>query len=139
MVADVQAALSQFDQQPAAAAGHQGIVGFCFGGGVVWNTLVAGTKLRVSVPFYGPAPKDLAGLATTPAAVFAVYAEQDTRITAAAPQMEEQLKKDGHPYQIKAYPAVNHAFHNDTGTRYNAVQAEAAWVATIEWFRKYLP
>jgi len=34
---------------------------------------------------------------------------------------------------------VNHAFHNDTGPRYNAEQAEAAWVATIEWFRKYLP
>jgi len=139
MVADIQAALSQLDQLSTAAGGHQGIVGFCFGGGMVWNTLVAGAKLRAAVPFYGPAPQNSAGLATTPAAVFAVYAEQDTRITATAPQMEEQLKKDGHPYQIKIYPGVNHAFHNDTGPRYNAEQAEAVWVATIEWFRKYLP
>jgi carboxymethylenebutenolidase len=36
------------------------------------------------------------------------------------------------------YPGVNHAFHNDTGERYNAAQAQKAWVATIEWFRKYL-
>jgi len=139
MVADIQSALSQLDQHPTVAAGHAGMVGFCFGGGVVWNTLVAGVKLRAAVPFYGPAPRDPAGLASTPAAVFAVYAEQDTRITASAAQVEEQLKKDGHPYQITAYPGVNHAFHNDTGPRYNAVQAEAAWVATIEWFRKYLP
>jgi carboxymethylenebutenolidase len=33
---------------------------------------------------------------------------------------------------------VGHAFHNDTGTRYNPEQAQRAWVATIEWFRKYL-
>jgi len=34
---------------------------------------------------------------------------------------------------------VNHAFHNDTNAdRYNAVQAQKAWVATIEWFRRYL-
>jgi carboxymethylenebutenolidase len=33
---------------------------------------------------------------------------------------------------------VNHAFHNDTGNRYDPTQARAAWVATVEWFKKYL-
>ena len=47
----------------------------------------------------------------------------------------------GVPYKITIYPGVNHAFHNDTnavGDRYNAEQARLAWVATVEWFRKYL-
>jgi carboxymethylenebutenolidase len=124
-------------------SGSVGIVGFCFGGGEVWNVLCGGApaELKAAVPFYGPQPSNYTELAKAKAAVSAVYAEQDTRITATAPQMEEQLKKAGVPFQITVYPGVNHAFHNDTnaaGDRYNAAQAQKAWVATIEWFRKYL-
>lgn len=117
-----------------------GIVGFCFGGGEVWNVLCAGVDVRAGVPFYGPQPSNYTELAKTKAAVSAVYAELDTRITSTAPQMEEQLKKAGVPYQVTIYSGVNHAFHNDTNgpDRYNATQAQKAWVQTIEWFKKYL-
>ena len=138
MVADLQAALRYAGGIGDAA--RQGTVGFCFGGGMVWNLVVAGAALKAAIPFYGPAPQNVAGLGTTKTAVFAVYAEQDTRITGTAPQMEEQLKRSGTPYQITVYPGVNHAFHNDTNAppRYGAMQAQQAWVATIDWFRKYL-
>jgi carboxymethylenebutenolidase len=122
----------------AQSTGAIGVVGFCFGGGEVWNLVVAGADLRAAVPFYGPQPSTFAEIARTKTAVFGVYAEEDTRITATAPQMEAELKKSGASYQIVTYPGVNHAFHNDTGTRYNAAQATKAWVATVEWFRKYL-
>jgi carboxymethylenebutenolidase len=120
------------------STGAIGVVGFCFGGGETWNLVAAGTDLKAAVPFYGPQPANFAEIAKTKSAVSAVYAEQDTRITGTAPQMEEQLKKAAAPYLITVYPGVNHAFHNDTGERYNAAQAQKAWVATIEWFRKYL-
>jgi carboxymethylenebutenolidase len=137
MVSDLQHALSALS---AAGAGDRlGITGFCFGGGMTWNVLVAGTKVKAAVPFYGPPPANMTGLATTAAAVFAIYAERDTRITSTKDQIEQQLRRTGHPYRITVYPGVDHAFHNDTGPRYNATQAEAAWVATIEWFRRYLP
>ncbi|HEY6959627.1 MAG TPA: dienelactone hydrolase family protein [Candidatus Limnocylindria bacterium] len=121
-------------------SGTIGIVGFCFGGGEVWNVLCAGIDVKAGVPFYGPQPSNYTDLAKTKAAVSAVYAELDTRITSTAPQMEEQLKKAGVPYQITVYPGVNHAFHNDTNgpDRYNAAQAQKAWVQTIDWFKKYL-
>ena len=90
------------------------------------------------VPYYGPQPSNYAELSKAKAAVFAVYAQQDTRITDTGPQMEEQLKKAGVPYQITVFPGANHGFHNDTGNRYDAAQAQKAWVATIEWSRKYL-
>jgi carboxymethylenebutenolidase len=91
------------------------------------------------VPFYGPQPAATTGdVAKTKAAVSAVYAELDTRITGTAPQMEDLLKKAGVPYLVTVYPQVNHAFHNDTGERYNAAQAQRAWTATIEWFRRHL-
>jgi carboxymethylenebutenolidase len=120
------------------STGAIGVVGFCFGGGETWNLVAAGTDLKAAVPFYGPQPANFAEIAKTKSAVSAVYAEQDTRITGTAPMMEEQLKKAAAPYLITVYPGVNHAFHNDTGDRYNAAQAQKAWVATIEWFRKYL-
>jgi carboxymethylenebutenolidase len=136
VVADLQQALSALSGSGLGA--RLGITGFCFGGGMVWNTLAAGAAVKAAVPFYGPKPQNVAGLAKTKAAVLAIYAELDTGITSTKDQIEEQLKLSGQPYRITVYPGVAHAFHNDTGARYNATQAEAAWVATIEWFRQYV-
>jgi carboxymethylenebutenolidase len=122
----------------AQSTGAVGVVGFCFGGGEVWSLIASGADLKAAVPYYGPQPSNFAEIAKTKAAVFAVYAEQDARITATAPQMEAELRKSGAPYRIVTYPGVNHAFYNDTGTRYDAAQATTAWVSTIDWFRKYL-
>ena len=122
------------------SSGTVGVTGFCFGGGETWSILASGADVKAAVPFYGPQPTNFADIAKTKAAVSAVYAELDVRITTSSQQMEEVLKTAGVPYRITIYPGVNHAFHNDTGTpdRYNAEQAQKAWVATIEWFRKYL-
>ena len=136
MVSDLRQALAAL-----SATGVQtklGITGFCFGGGMVWSTLAAGAAVEAAVPFYGPAPQDLAGLARTHAAVYAVYAELDTRITGTKDEVQQQLAKSGRPHEAVVYPGVDHAFHNDTGPRYNAVQAERAWVAAIDWFRRYV-
>ncbi|MGH3784136.1 MAG: dienelactone hydrolase family protein [Pseudonocardiaceae bacterium] len=136
MVSDLQQALSALS---AAGPGDRlGMTGFCFGGGMTWSALAAGAAVKAAVPFYGPPPKNPAGLATTKAAVLAIYAERDTRITSTKDEMAQQLSRTGRPYQIKVFPGVDHAFHNDTGPRYNATQAEAAWVATINWFHQYV-
>lgn len=136
MVTDLQQALLALSG--TGVGDKLGITGFCFGGGMVWNTLAAGTTVKAAVPFYGLAPQNMAGLATEKASVLAVYAELDTRITGTKDQVEAQLKQSGRPYKVNVYPGVDHAFHNDTGARYNATQAEAAWVATVEWFRQYV-
>jgi len=36
------------------------------------------------------------------------------------------------------YPDTDHAFHNDTGSRYDAAAAQDAWWRTLEWFGRYL-
>ena len=123
------------------SSGAVGVTGFCFGGGEVWSIVAAGLDVKAAVPFYGPQPSNYLDMAKTKAAVSAVYAELDVRITTSSQQMEQVLKSAGVPYQITIYPGVNHAFYNDTnaaGDRYNAEQARKAWVATVEWFRKYL-
>jgi carboxymethylenebutenolidase len=39
---------------------------------------------------------------------------------------------------IRVYPNTQHAFHNDTGRRYNEEQALAAWEDSLAWFAEYL-
>jgi len=139
MVADQRAALDYLRNQSFVRSDRLGMTGFCFGGGQVWRVLAAGADLKAAVPFYGPPPEQLDRLASAKAAVFAIYGELDSFVTPSSQKVEEQLKKTGQPYQIKVYPNAMHAFNNDTNaSRYNPEQAQLAWVATIDWFRKYL-
>jgi carboxymethylenebutenolidase len=48
------------------------------------------------------------------------------------------MQKHGKTFRKIVYPKVDHAFHNDTGARYNAEAAKAAWGETLAWFGKYL-
>ena len=138
MVKDLQSAIEFLRTQPSVNASRIGATGFCFGGGMVWNTLNAGTALQAAVPFYGPAPQNVSGIGSTKANVLAVYAENDTRVTGGKDTIEPQLKKAGIVYQINIYPGVGHAFYNDTGAAYNADQARRAWIDTIDWFQRTL-
>lgn len=137
-VSDARAALEYLVAQPFVAGDRLGITGFCFGGGVVWNAVASGLDLKAAVPFYGFEPSRPQGLATAKTAVFAVYADRDTRLTATWTNLEPQLKRSGRPFDHTVYPNTDHGFYNDTGARYAPQQAQQAWVAAIEWFRKYL-
>lgn len=114
-----------------------GMTGYCFGGGVTWRTVVALPGLKAAVPFYGVAP-DLEQVPNIQAAVFGVYAELDDRVNASKDPLEQALKDAGITYQMKVYPGVNHAFHNDTGERYVEEQATQAWLDTLAWFEQHL-
>src|SRR2546428_41265 len=74
------------------STGAIGVVGFCFGGGEVWNLVISGADLKAAVPFYGPQPPNFADLAKTKTAVSAVYAAQDTRITGTAPDVDDRSR-----------------------------------------------
>lgn len=136
MVSDLDRALAALSS--SGTGDRLGMVGFCFGGGMVLTALTAGARVKAAVPFYGPAPRDITALARTRAAVLMVYAGNDTRITASRDSVESALRQTGQPYRVTVYPGVDHAFHNDTGQRYDAAQAEAAWIATIDWLRQYV-
>jgi carboxymethylenebutenolidase len=114
-----------------------GMTGYCFGGGITWRAATALPGLKAAVPFYGPAP-ELDQVPNIQAAVFGVYAEQDERINGGIEPLEQALADAGITYQIKIYPGVNHAFHNDTGERYDEEQATQAWEDTLAWFAEYV-
>ena len=115
-----------------------GAVGFCFGGGMVWNLLNTGeARLAAAVPFYGPAPEN-ADFSKTKAAVLGIYGELDQRVNATRDRAEAALKAANLKYEIKTFPGANHAFFNDTGERYNADAARQAYQDVLRWFGQYL-
>jgi carboxymethylenebutenolidase len=93
--------------------------------------------LKAAVIFYGP-PPPVDVVPNINAAVFAIYAGRDQRITGSAPTMEAAMHDANKIYEKMIYPDTDHAFHNDTGPRYNPQAAHDAWVHTLAWFGKYL-
>jgi carboxymethylenebutenolidase len=93
--------------------------------------------LKATAAFYGPSP-DLAKVPAIKPAVFGVYAELDQRITGAMPALRDALAATDVRHKLTIYPGVDHAFHNDTGDRYNQEQATAAWNDMLAWFRQYV-
>jgi carboxymethylenebutenolidase len=114
------------------------VVGFCFGGGLVWQLLAAGALgVSAAVPFYGPLPPnpDFAG---AKAAVLGIYAALDTRVTGAKATAKAALDRAGLVNDLIVEPNADHAFFNDTGPRYNAAAAADAWQRLLDWFGRYL-
>jgi carboxymethylenebutenolidase len=136
-VQDFISGLRYAQQQPGVRADRVGMTGFCFGGGVTWRVAVGVPKLRAAVPFYGP-PPSADEVSAINAAVLAMYAERDSRITSTAPAMETAMQQAGKTFEKIIYPDTDHAFFNDTGARYNAEAAQDAWEKMLAWFDRYL-
>ncbi len=136
-VGDFASGLAFAKSQSYARPDRVGMTGFCFGGGVVWRAAAGIPELSAAVPFYG-APVPAADVPKIRAAVLAIYAERDQRINASIPAIEEAMKANGKTFRKTIYKDSDHAFHNDTGDRYNAATAKAAWDEALDWFDKYL-
>jgi carboxymethylenebutenolidase len=118
--------------------GKIGVVGFCFGGGIVNSLAVAlGSKMAAGVAFYGAQPP-AADVAKIKAAMLLQYGALDQRITGGWPAYEEALKANHVTYEGYVYEGANHGFHNDTTPRYDEKAAKLAWTRTVDWFNKYL-
>ena len=117
--------------------GTIGVVGFCFGGGIVNAMAVRFPDLAAAVPFYGSQPS-AADTAKIKAPLLIHYAGLDDRINAGWPAFEAALKANGVRYQMHMYPNTYHAFHNDTTPRYDEAAAKLAWARTLAFLRENL-
>lgn len=137
MVADLRAGLDELGRRAPGA--ELAVMGFCFGGGMTWQLLLAGEpRLAAAAPFYGPCPADADFAGSPNAAVLAVYAGLDDRVNATQGAARAALEAAGLAYEIKVFDGVDHAFFNDTGARYNAEAAGQAYDALLNWFGQHL-
>ncbi|MEK7406428.1 MAG: dienelactone hydrolase family protein [Acidobacteriota bacterium] len=120
------------------STGKVGVVGFCWGGGMVNRLAAAGTSLNAGVAYYG-SQLPAADVPNISAPLLLHYASLDQRINAGIPAHEAALKANNKTYELHMYEGANHAFNNDTSpARYNKEAAELAWDRTLKFFRKYL-
>ena len=136
-LSDVQAGFDFLQSRQEVEPDRIGMTGYCFGGGITWRFATINPDLKAAVPFYGVGP-DLDDVGNIKAAVLGVYAELDSRVNAGKDSLEQALVEASIVHQINVYPGVNHAFHNDTGSRYDEEQATRAWQDTLAWFERHL-
>lgn len=114
-------------------------LGFCMGGGLVWQLLASGKpQLAAAVPFYGPTPDGADFNGSKDVAVLAFYGSKDARVTGTKDAAQQALGKAGVVNQLVVEEGADHAFFNDTGERYDPTAAADAWQKTQDWFSKYV-
>ena len=118
--------------------GGIGAVGFCAGGGNVWNLAVNQEALAAAVPFYGNPVPSAEQIEKIKSPVLAIYAELDRNLTVRMPDAITAMLNRQKTFGVHIYQGVGHAFHNDTGPAYNSTAACDAWSRTIAWFNKFL-
>lgn len=131
------AAAVPFLEHHAESTGKVGIVGFCWGGGIVNRVAVLAPDLKAGVIYYGlQVPADQVTAIRAPLLLH--YAGLDQRVNAGIAAYEAALKANNKRYTIHVYPDVNHAFNNDTSNRYDKPAADLAWSRTIAFFKENL-
>ena len=131
------AAAVPFLERHAESTGSVGIVGFCWGGGIVNRVAVLAPDLKAGVIYYGlQVPAEQVTAIRAPLLLH--YAGLDQRVNAGIAPYEAALKANNKRYTIYVYPNVNHAFNNDTSNRYDKPAADLAWSRTIAFFKANL-
>jgi carboxymethylenebutenolidase len=131
-VADMRAGLTELGRRVPGR--RSAAVGFCFGGGQVWNLVNSGDRrLVAAVPFYGPSPQN-PNFARSRAAVLAIYGGLDARVNATRERALAALRRAGLPHRVRTFPGADHAFFNSAGPRYDPVAARQAYRELLRWF-----
>ena len=127
---DIQAAVDF-----AASAGNMGIVGYCWGGLLVWRSADLVTGLAAAVSYYGggmTAGDEPARKPRVP--TMAHFGDQDTHITLDSVKAFEQAQPE---VEVHLY-AANHGFNCEQRGAYNPGAAAAALERTLYHFGKHV-
>lgn len=124
-----------------------GIIGYCWGGRVVWLYAAHNPTLKAGISYYGVLtgmqssltpkdPIDLADQITVP--VLGFYAGLDTYITTSSiNQMNEHLKAGTSGSELLVFPNVNHGFNADYRASYDPTAARYAWTLATSWLKDH--
>jgi carboxymethylenebutenolidase len=147
VMGDLDAAVAWAAKSDKGNAAKLGIIGFCWGGRIVWLYAAHNPKLKAGVAWYGQLtrqtnelqPKNPIDLVSSlKAPVLGLYGAADQGIPVeSVEQMRQALKAAGNPSEIVLYPSTPHGFHADYRPSYRAEQAKDGWQRLQAWFKKY--
>ena len=131
-----------------ADTGRLGVVGFCWGGRIVWMYAAHNPGLKAGVAFYGPLtgatndlkprnPIDIAKDLKAP--VLGLYGGADQGIpNDTVDKMRDAMRANKKAGDLILYPDTPHGFHADYRPSYRKDKADEAWQRTLSWFKIYL-
>lgn len=123
---------------PAATARY-GIVGFCWGGSVVFRHAIHAPSLSAGVAYYGSAPAP-AELRTIRAPILGLYGENDARVNATIAPTDSAMRSMNKTYDPHVFTGAGHGFlrQQDGQGGANMEATRRAWPLTLSWFRRHL-
>jgi len=141
-MADVQRqidAVARYGMALPAAQARYGVVGFCWGGAVAFAHVAHSPAVGAAVVYYGSSP-NVQALQSVRAPVLGLYGGEDNRVNATIPAADSTLRALRRTYVPTIYPGAGHGFLRQQSGQAGANMAasQAAWPATIAWFRKYI-
>jgi len=136
--ARIDAAIARIRSHAMADSNKIAAVGYCFGGGMLLNTVRLGDELDGVVSFHGsllgtPANKDLLR-----SKILVCHGEADPLVPPAdVAQFKKQMDSINADYKFVSYPGALHAFTNpaatELGKKYNMPIAYNAAADTASW------
>jgi len=143
-------ASARFAASEGADAGRLAIIGFCWGGRIVWMYAAHNPALKAAAAFYGalraPAQRSplrplypLELVAKIDAPVIGFYGGKDEGIPVSDIEaMRAALAQAGkRSDEINVYMDAGHGFLADYRPSYNEADAKVAWSKTLAWFRQH--
>jgi carboxymethylenebutenolidase len=134
------AAAGQYGMALPAAEKHYGVVGFCWGGGVSFQSAVESPSGQgAAVVYYGTSPAT-ASLARVKVPVLGLYGGEDARVGATVPPADSAMKALGKRFEPHTFAGAGHGFlrQQDGQNGANLTAARQAWPLTISFFRSTL-
>ncbi len=152
VLADLDATVEYVDSTGKGDTNRLAIVGFCWGGRVVWLSSAHQPKLRAGAAWYGKLtpgpysrpetqpkqPVDVAG--ELHGAILGLYGGKDEGVPLeTVEQMREALRAAGkdRSCEIVVYPQAGHAFNADYRPSYHEASAKDAWTRMLAWFKSH--
>lgn len=132
-------AAADYGMSRPAALRRYGIVGFCWGGGIVFEHAARSPGLGAGVAYYG-APSLTTPLADTRAPVLGLYGENDARVNTSIARVDSSLRAAGRSFGHQIFAGAGHGFlRQQTGAAgANLAASRGAWPRTISFFRTHL-
>jgi dienelactone hydrolase len=145
----IDAAIAKIKTYTQTDAANIAGIGYCFGGGILLNTVRLGDELKAVVSFHGnlvgtPADKNL-----LKSNILVCHGAADSFVPQKeVDQFKKQMDSIGASYTFKSYAGATHSFSNPGSTalgekfkmpvRYNAAADSASWKDMQEFFNSTL-
>ena len=130
-------AVAEYAMNLPAAQKKYGIVGYCWGGGFVWQHAALYPDLAAGASYYGTtANADLYAKIKTP--IIGLYGSNDQRVNATIARADSAMKAVKQTYEPHIFEGAGHGFLRQQDQPANMEATKQAWPLTVGWFRKYV-